>query len=64
VRLLLVCPLNVGMFCLLVYTAFFIVLGGVVGFASGFLVFCVGALECYPGVCLKRLVIFLTLALW
>jgi hypothetical protein len=41
----------------LVYTAFFKVLGSVVGFASDFLVYCVDALECYPGVCLFEKII-------
>jgi hypothetical protein len=34
----------------LVYTAFFKVLGSVVGFAFVFLEYCVGDLECYPSV--------------
>jgi hypothetical protein len=36
----------------LVNAALFQVLGGVVVFAFSFLAYCVGALECYLGVCL------------
>jgi hypothetical protein len=49
----------------LVYAAFVIILRSVMAFASGLLVYYIGASKCYLSICMfEKVMNFLTLALW